>query len=105
MRRSRIDTRSLLAPTYNQHIGNGQQSLGTAMEPIAVGQTGAVYALADDAAGDGRQHEQQQELPAKVAQGRDAIATESQEVQEGQVRQKAGLEEDAGEVLALVGKR
>ena len=75
------------------------------MEPIAVGQTGAVHALADDATGDGRQDEQQQELPAKVAQGRDAIATESQEVQKGQVWQKGRLEEDACEVLSLVGKR
>lgn len=42
--------------TYNQHVGNGQQSLGTAMKPIAIGQTGAVDALANDTTGNGRKH-------------------------------------------------
>ena len=46
------------------------------MKPIAIGQAGAVDALANDTTGNGRKHKEQQELPPKVAQGGDAIATE-----------------------------
>jgi hypothetical protein len=67
-----------------------------------IGQARPVDGLANDSRGDGGQNEQQDELEAKVGRVVESIAPERQEVHEQQVGQQTGLEEDPGQILALI---
>ena len=75
------------------------------MQPVRVRQGLSVNALSNDPRGNGAEHKEKDKLKPKISRARNAIRAKGEKVQEQQVRQKRGLEEDSSEILALIGKR
>lgn len=83
-------------PQNNEQVGDSEQRLGRAMQPVDVGQAGPVDSLAVNTRGDGGANEDEEKAKASKGNTGDLDFRSGEEPEEGEVREEADRKELRG---------